>query len=220
MAIRLPNLPYAMDALEPYMSKQTLAFHYGKHHKKYVETLNDLIKGTSLDRKSLEEIMMATLSKKNKIYNNAAQAWNHTFFWNCLEGKGQKPSTELTKTIKKSFGSLGDFKNEFATEAKDLFGSGWTWLVKDKKGKLKIRSLSNAGNPLVECGETPLLTCDVWEHAYYLDYQNERPKFLENFWKIVNWDFLASNLEEDAEKLDDKMSRPVSRTYNQAERRV
>lgn len=197
MAIEFPKLPYALEALEPQMSKRTLEFHYGKHHKKYVDTLNELIKGTEFDQKSLEEILEASVGKKQKIYNNAAQAWNHTFFWNCLIPSGRKPSEDLTNTIAKSFGSLDEFKSEFETMAKDLFGSGWAWLVKDKQGLLKIRTLGNAGNPLAEFGETPLLTCDVWEHAYYLDYQNERPKFLKNFWDLVNWEFVEASLEQE-----------------------
>jgi len=220
MAIELPNLPYSTNALEPQISRQTLEFHYGKHHKHYVETLNELIQGTSLDRKNLEEIMSSTVGKKQKLYNNAAQTWNHTFFWNCMVTSGRKPSTELTKTIEKNFGSFDDFKNEFATEAKDLFGSGWTWLVKDKRGKLKIRSLGNAGNPLAEFGDTPLLTCDVWEHAYYLDYKNERPKFLEHFWKIINWEFVEANLEQASERVTSRVSQPTRRSIHQEENRV
>jgi len=220
MAIELPNLPYGTNALEPYISKRTLEFHYRKHHKNYVETVNKLIQGTPLDKRNLQEIMISTIEKKPKIYNNAAQAWNHTFFWNCMVTSGKKPSPELTRTIERSFGSFDDFKNEFATEAKELFGSGWTWLVKDKRGKLKIRPLGNAGNPMSEFGDVPLLTCDVWEHAYYLDYQNERPKFLENFWKIINWEFVEANLEQETQKSATRATQPRKRPSYQEERRV
>jgi Fe-Mn family superoxide dismutase len=198
MAIKLPELPFALDALEPFISKRTLEFHYGKHHKKYVEKTNELIQGTALDKISLEKILLASLGEKPSIYNNAAQAWNHNFFWNCLIKEGaSSPSKNLLRSLEKNFGSLDDFKAKFETQAKDLFGSGWAWLVKDRAGKLKIRPLGNAGNPMAELGDIPLLTCDVWEHAYYLDYQNERPKYLKNFWKIVNWDFVEFNLNQE-----------------------
>lgn len=197
MAIELPTLPFATNDLEPYISRQSLEFHYGKHHKHYVDVVNELVHETSLDKKNIEEIMFAAFQNKEKLYNNAAQAWNHTFFWSCMD-RGMSPSLELRKSIKKYFGSFDDFKNDFEMECTELFGSGWVWLVKDKKGKLKIRSLGNAGNPLVELDETPLLTCDVWEHAYYLDYQNERNKFVENFWNVVNWDFVEENLNTES----------------------
>lgn len=200
MPIELPELPYPKNALEPYMSKQTLEFHYGKHHKKYIETLNKLITGTEFENKTLEEIMQTSFHQEEKIYNNAAQAWNHTFFWNCLTPEQEGPSPEFSKVIAENFGSFEDFKTKFTKEAKNLFGSGWAWMVKDSSGAIKIRALGNAGNPLVECGETPLLTCDVWEHAYYLDYQNDRPQFLENFWQIVNWNFVEENLSKDFSK--------------------
>lgn len=203
MSIELPELPFAMDALEPHMSKRTLEFHYGKHHKAYVNKLNELIAGTPLDKSSLEEIILATHEKKPKIFNNAAQAWNHAFFWNCLTPTSQAPSEDFEQLLTQHFGSVQEFKDQFTTSAKDLFGSGWAWLVKDKSGKLKIRALSNAETPLV-LGEIPLLTCDVWEHAYYLDYQNERPKYLEHFWKLVNWQFAAMNAELEMQQLTEQ----------------
>lgn len=199
MAIEFPPLPFAKDALEPHMSQKTLEFHYGKHHKKYVDTTNELIKGTPLDKKTLEEIMIASANKQKKLYNNAAQAWNHEFFWNCLTGDTNDPSAELKAEIEKNWESFAEFKTDFTNQAKALFGSGWVWLVKDKKGQIKIRCLPDAGNPLAENKEVPLLTCDVWEHAYYLDYQNERPKFLDGFWKLVNWEFVEANLNQGLE---------------------
>lgn len=200
MAIQLPHLPYSVDALEPYMSRQTLEVHHGKHHKKYVDTLNELIKDSPLDQRNLGEIIFLTANEKEKIYNNAAQAWNHTFFWNCMIDSAQKPSANLKRTLEKTFGSFDDFKSEFTMQGKDLFGSGWTWLVKDKNGRLQIRPMKNAGNPFAELNEIPLLVCDVWEHAYYLDYKNDRSQFLENFWKIVDWDFVETNLEQQMEE--------------------
>jgi len=200
MAIEFPELPFAKDALEPHMSQKTIEFHYGKHHKGYVDKLNNLIEDTPLDRRSLEEIILATHLKKPKIFNNAAQAWNHSFFWNCLTPKAHAPSDNVEEKLEQFFGSFDGFKEEFATASKDLFGSGWTWLVKTSTGQLKIRPLSNAETPLV-MGEIPLLVCDVWEHAYYLDYQNERPKYLEHFWNLVNWQFVEMNLELEKEQL-------------------
>ncbi len=200
MAIELPKLPFSVDALEPNLSRRTLEFHYGKHHRNYVETLNDLIQNTSLDNYSLEEIMIASYRNKQKIYNNAAQVWNHSFMWNCLTKKGSSPSENVQKAIARKFGSLDEFKNKFITEAKGLFGSGWTWLVKDKKGELQIRALKNAENPM-QNGEVPVFTCDVWEHAYYLDYQNERAQYLENFWPLINWQFIEENLEKPLEQM-------------------
>lgn len=195
MAIELPKLPFSPDALEPHISKRTLEFHYGKHHKNYVDTLNKLIKDTHLDSFELEEIMHATFGKKQKIFNNAAQAWNHSFMWNCLTGEALSPTKSLDLALSETFGSMVDFKHEFTEKAKDLFGSGWAWLVKDKDGLLQIRALSNAENPLLY-DEIPLFTCDVWEHAYYLDYQNERLKYLDNYWSVINWAFLEENLEQ------------------------
>lgn len=193
MAIEFPKLPFEFDSLEPAISRKTLEFHYGKHHKGYVDKLNKLIKDTPFDNHSLEEIMQASYNNKTKIYNNAAQAWNHDFMWKCLAKKGTAPSANLEKIIAKKFGSVDEFKYEFVAASKDLFGSGWTWLVKNNIGDVQIRALSNAENPM-QLGEIPLLTCDIWEHAYYLDYQNERPKYLESYWSIINWEFVEQNL--------------------------
>lgn len=189
MTFELPPLPYAQDALEPVISANTLSFHYGKHHQAYVNNLNNLIKGTKFENGyTLEQIIMES---DGGIFNNAAQVWNHTFYWESL-GKGSAtPQGELLKTIERDFGSFEKFKEMFSDASVKLFGSGWAWLVKDKEGKLSIRQTSNAANPLKE-GFTPLLTCDVWEHAYYLDYQNRRPDYVKSFWDIVNWNRIES----------------------------
>ncbi|GHE28532.1 superoxide dismutase [Vulcaniibacterium thermophilum] len=194
MAFELPPLPYDRSALEPHMSAETLDFHYGKHHKTYVDNLNKLIEGTELANASLEEIIRKS---QGGLFNNAAQVWNHTFFWNCLKpasaGGGGEPTGRLADAINQAFGDFARFKEEFTKVAIGTFGSGWAWLVQRPDGSLGLVSTSNAGTPIT--GEdTPLLTCDVWEHAYYIDYRNARPKFLEAFWNIVNWDFVASNL--------------------------
>jgi Fe-Mn family superoxide dismutase len=191
MEHKLPELPYAMDALEPHISRETLEYHYGKHHKTYVDNLNKLIPGTEFENLSLEEIIKKS---SGGIFNNAAQIWNHSFYWNCLSPKGGEPDGELAGAINKAFGSLDEFKQKFSQTAVTTFGSGWGWLVKNAAGDLEIVSTSNAGCPLTE-GKTPLLTCDVWEHAYYIDYRNARPKYVETFWKIVNWDFVANNFK-------------------------
>lgn len=191
MEHKLPELPYAMDALEPHISKETLEYHYGKHHKTYVDNLNKLIPGTEFENLSLEDIIKKS---SGGIFNNAAQIWNHSFYWNCLSPKGGEPGVALGEAINKRFGSLDEFKQKFSQTAITTFGSGWAWLVKNAAGELEIVSTSNAGCPLTE-GKTPLLTCDVWEHAYYIDYRNARPKYVEAFWKIVNWDFVAKNLQ-------------------------
>ncbi|CAH9019138.1 superoxide dismutase [Candidatus Nitrosacidococcus sp. I8] len=190
MIHRLPDLPYLIDSLEPYLSKETLEYHYGKHHQTYVDKLNGLIAGTEFEHASLEGIITKS---SGGIFNNGAQVWNHTFYWNCLtpQGKGS-PSGDLLAAINKNFGSFAEFKEKFSQTAITLFGSGWAWLVKNTNGSLEITTTANAGNPLTE-GKTPLLTCDVWEHAYYVDYRNARPQYVESFWKIVNWDFVASN---------------------------
>ena len=192
MAIAFTALPFKTDALEPFMSKKTLETHYGKHHKNYVDTLNQLISKMPLDDLGLEEIMRDTHEKQPKIFNNAAQVWNHEFFWKSL-APAMRPSHSLRSAFQKSFGSLEKFKDEFTEKAGAHFGSGWAWLVMDKDDQLQIRTLGNAENPLL-LGETPLLTCDVWEHAYYLDYQNRRPEFLGGFWSIVNWDFVEEGI--------------------------
>jgi Fe-Mn family superoxide dismutase len=186
----LPALPYPQNALEPHISKETLEFHYGKHHQTYVTNLNNLIKGTEFADMSLEDIIKKS---SGGIFNNAAQVWNHTFYWNSLSPKaGGQPSGSLADAINSTFGSFDKFKEEFTKTAVTTFGSGWGWLVKNADGSLALVSTSNAGNPMTS-GQTPLLTCDVWEHAYYIDYRNARPKYLEAFWKLVNWDFVAKN---------------------------
>ncbi|HEY9036584.1 MAG TPA: superoxide dismutase [Fe] [Pseudomonadales bacterium] len=190
MAFELPALPYAQDALAPHISKETLEYHYGKHHQAYVTNLNNLIKGTEFESKSLEDIIK---SASGGLFNNAAQVWNHTFYWNCLSPKATEPKGALLDAINKAFGSVDAFKEKFTASCVGNFGSGWTWLVKNAKGELEIVNTSNAGCPLT-AGQTPLLTCDVWEHAYYVDYRNARPKYVETFWKIVNWDFVAKQL--------------------------
>lgn len=191
MAFKLPELPYAMDALQPHISKETLEYHYGKHHNAYVTKLNGLIEGKKQEKMSLEEIIT---SSEGGIFNNGAQVWNHTFFWNCMSPNGGgAPKGSLGDAINKNFKSFDEFKAQFSDASATLFGSGWAWLVKNKDGSLKIVQKSNAGNPLTD-GQTPLLTLDVWEHAYYIDYRNARPKFIENFWNLVNWDFVEKNL--------------------------
>ena len=193
MAFELPALPYAKDALEPHISAETLDYHYSKHHNTYVVNLNNLLPGSGFEGKSLEEIVKTS---SGGIFNNAAQVWNHTFYWNCLAPNGGgEPTGELAEAINKSFGSFEKFKEEFTKNAIGTFGSGWGWLVKKADGSLALASTSNAGCPLTTEDE-PLLTCDVWEHAYYIDYRNSRPNYLEAFWNLVNWDFVAKNLAE------------------------
>ncbi|MBF0157949.1 MAG: superoxide dismutase [Fe] [Magnetococcales bacterium] len=190
MAFELPTLPYALDALAPHLSKETLEYHYGKHHQTYITNLNNLIAGTEFADKSLEEIIK---SSSGGLFNNAAQVWNHTFYWNGLSPKGGgAPSGALAQAITAKFGSFEAFKESFGKVAIGTFGSGWAWLVKDSAGELEIISTSNAATPMTQ-GKTALLTCDVWEHAYYIDYRNARAKYVETFWQIVNWDFVASN---------------------------
>lgn len=191
MAFELPPLPYSKDALQPHMSAETLEFHHGKHHKTYVDNLNKLVPGTEYENMTLEQIMMKSTGP---MFNNAAQIWNHTFFWNCLTPKTTpEPTGALADAMKSSFGSVQAFKDKFAETSVKQFASGWGWLIKNKMGALEIVSTSNAANPMTE-GHVPLLTCDVWEHAYYIDYRNRRPDFLGAFWNIVNWDFVAQNL--------------------------
>jgi Fe-Mn family superoxide dismutase len=196
MAFELPPLPYPKDALEPHMSAKTFDFHHGKHHQAYVTNLNNLVKDTPFAKQSLEDIIRATAKDDTKvgIFNNAAQVWNHSFFWQCMKPKGGgKPSGDLAQAIEKSFGGLDKFKEEFKNAAVTQFGSGWAWLVRDGN-QLKITKTPNAVNPLAQ-GQTALLTCDVWEHAYYLDYQNRRPDFVQTFLDmLVNWDFVTKNL--------------------------
>ncbi|BAW80917.1 superoxide dismutase [Candidatus Nitrosoglobus terrae] len=193
MTHSLPKLPYAMNALEPHISKETLEYHYGKHHQTYIDNLNKLILGTEFERAPLEEIITKA---SGPIFNNSAQVWNHTFYWNSLAPQGGgEPEGALMNAITQKFGSFTEFKEKFSQTAITLFGSGWAWLVKNPNGSLEITATSNAGNPLTE-GRIPLLTCDVWEHAYYIDYRNARAKYLESFWKLVNWDFAAKNLAD------------------------
>jgi Fe-Mn family superoxide dismutase len=190
MPHQLPELPYAQDALEPHISAETLEYHYGKHHQTYVTNLNKLIEGTEFAAASLEDIIKKA---EGGIFNNAAQVWNHTFYWNGLSPNGgDGPDGALAEAINSSFGSFDAFKEKFATAAATNFGSGWTWLVKNNNGSIEIVNTQNAGNPMTQ-DQTPLLTCDVWEHAYYIDYRNLRPKYVENFWNLVNWSFVASN---------------------------
>ncbi|HAW58203.1 MAG TPA: superoxide dismutase [Bacteroidales bacterium] len=185
MKHELPPLPWAKNALEPYISQQTIEFHYGKHHQTYVNNLNNLIVGTPFENSSLEDII---LKAEGGIFNNGAQVWNHTFYWNCLMPNGRsEPQGELAKAIQREFGSFEAFKEKFSAAAVSLFGSGWAWLVKNPDGHLEIIQESNAGNPLRK-GKTPLLTCDVWEHAYYLDKQNRRADYVADFWKMINWE--------------------------------
>ena len=189
--IELPPLPFAEDALSPHISAETIQFHYGKHHRAYVNNLNQLIPGTRFENLPLEEIVR---SSEGKVFNNAAQVWNHTFYWNCLSPNSPgKPAGALLQSIERHFGSFEQFQKQFTETAVGLFGSGWAWLVRTPDGKLELRATGNAATPLAT-QDTPLLTCDVWEHAYYIDYRNARPKYVEAFWKVVNWDFASSNL--------------------------
>ncbi|MDX8376587.1 MAG: Fe-Mn family superoxide dismutase [Mariprofundales bacterium] len=186
----LPKLQFSLDALEPHISQETLEYHYGKHHNAYVNNLNKQIIDTNFVSMTLEEII---LSATGGIFNNAAQVWNHSFYWQCLSPQSSKqPTAELAKVIITTFGSFHKFKEEFTNKAATHFGSGWVWLVQDITGKLTLEATSNAANPMTT-GKTPLLTCDVWEHAYYIDYRNARPKYIASFWELVNWDFVASN---------------------------
>jgi len=190
MEHKLPELPYAKDALDPVISAETIEYHYGKHHKTYVDNLNKLIAGTEFENMPLEEIVKKA---SGGVFNNAAQVWNHTFYWNCLSpGGGGEPSGPVADAIVKAFGSFAEFKEKFSSAAVTQFGSGWAWLVKNTDGSLAIEATSNAATPLT-AGKTPLLTCDVWEHAYYIDYRNARPKYVENFWNLVNWKFVEKN---------------------------
>ncbi len=190
MAFELPALPYAKDALAPTISEETLEFHYGKHHNTYVQKLNGLIEGTEFADASLEDIIKKS---SGGVFNNAAQVWNHTFYWNSMSPNGGgEPTGELADAIKAEFGSFDEFKTKFSEAAAGNFGSGWTWLVKNSSGKLEIVNTSNAGCPITD-GHTPLITVDVWEHAYYIDYRNARPKYLEGFFKLANWEFAAKN---------------------------
>ena len=190
MAFELPKLPYALDALAPHISKETLEYHYGKHHQAYVKKLNELVSGTEFEGQSLEHIIKKA---KGGIFNNAAQVWNHTFYWNCMTPNGaEKPSGKLAKAIDDTFGSFESFKEKFTNAATTQFGSGWAWLTLNKEGKLEVMSTSNAENPMTD-HKKPLFTCDVWEHAYYIDTRNDRPKYVNNFWHLAHWDFAEKN---------------------------
>lgn len=191
MAFELPALPYEKTALEPHISAETLDFHYGKHHATYVTKLNGLIEGTDLASKSLEEIVKTS---DGGVFNNAAQIWNHTFYWNSLSPNGGgEPEGALADAISAKWGSFADFKAAFNDKAVNNFGSSWTWLVKTADGSLDIVNTSNAGTPITEEGLRPLMTVDLWEHAYYIDYRNVRPNYLEGFWALVNWQFASDN---------------------------
>ncbi len=192
MAIELPALPYDRAALEPHISGETIDFHYGKHHQAYVDNLNKMIAGTEFAELPLEAIIGKA---QGAMFNNAAQVWNHTFYWNCLTPNGGgEPGGKLAEAIVKAFGDFAKFKDEFSKVSIGTFGSGWGWLVQRPDGSLALASTSNAATPLTG-DDTPLLTCDVWEHAYYIDYRNARPKYVESFWNLVNWDFVASNMK-------------------------
>ena len=190
MAFELPALPYEQNALEPHISAETLDFHHGKHHNAYVVNLNNMVPGTEFEGKSLEDIIKTS---SGGVFNNAAQVWNHTFYWNCLSPNGGgEPTGALADAINAALGSFGAFKQEFTKTAIGTFASGWPWLVKKPDGTLALSSTIGAGCPLTTADKA-LLTCDVWEHAYYIDYRNARPKYVEAFWNLVNWDFVAAN---------------------------
>ena len=192
MSFELPALPYAQDALEPHISAETLSFHYGKHHNTYVVKLNGLIGGSEFEGKTLEEIVK---SSTGGVFNNAAQIWNHTFYWNSLSPNGGgEPTGAILDAINASFGSFEAMKEKLNDSAVNNFGSSWTWLVQKADGSLDIVNTSNAGTPITEEGLTPLLTVDLWEHAYYIDYRNVRPDYLKGFWALVNWEFANANL--------------------------
>ena len=190
MPFELPALPYARDALVPHISEETLGYHYGKHHNTYVTNLNNLIKGNEFESMTLEEIIKKS---SGGVFNNAAQVWNHTFYWNCLSPNGGgEPSGALGDAIRAKWGSFDAFKEAFSKAAVGTFGSGWAWLVKMADGQIDIVSTSNAATPMTS-GQKALMTCDVWEHAYYVDYRNARPKYVEAFWNLVNWEFVSQN---------------------------
>ncbi len=194
MAFELPPLPYSLDALAPNMSRETLEYHYGKHHQAYVTNLNNLLPGSEFEGKTLEDIIKKS---SGPLFNNAAQVWNHTFFWHCLtpNAKNGTPTGALADKINQTFGTFEQFKEQFSKTAITTFGSGWGWLIKNADGSLAIQSTSNAGTPMTD-NKKALLTCDVWEHAYYIDYRNARPKYVEKYWELVNWDFVAKNFSE------------------------
>ncbi len=198
MALVLPKLPYRFDELEPYISEETLSLHYLKHHKGYIDKANKLIRGTPYDDMALENIILKTAHQRGQeksIFQNAAQAWNHAFYWNCMcSPQRRRPSAAMQKILHHNFGSLDRFVEKFSTSAVNLFGSGWAWLVKTSKDRLEILPLSNAETPVAD-DLMPILACDVWEHAYYIDYHNDRKQYVKNFWKVVNWDFIETNYQ-------------------------
>jgi Fe-Mn family superoxide dismutase len=193
MAFELPNLPYSMDALKPHLSAETLEYHHGKHHKAYVDKLNDLVGGTKFASATLEEIVKG--AEPGTLLNNAQQHWNHSFYWKSLSPKGGgEPKGPLADAIKKTFEHFDAFKKKFSEIAAGHFGSGWAWLVRGKDGSIEVIATHDSGCPVRE-GQTPLITCDVWEHAYYIDYRNARPKYVDAYWKMVNWDFASANFK-------------------------
>lgn len=193
MSFKQPELPYALSALQPFVSEEQMMYHYGKHHAAYFTNLNGLVDGKPESEQSLKEL---TAKSEGPVFNNAAQAWNHSFFWHCMTPSGGgTPTSEILCHIDRDFGSFEQFKEQFSTAAAKLFGSGWAWLAVDSEGKLEIMPLSNADTPLRH-GKEPVLTLDVWEHAYYIDYRNLRPKFIEGFWDVINWDFVTKNLSD------------------------
>ena len=188
VAYELPELPYALDALEPYLSRETLQYHWGKHHRAYVERLGQIVRGSEFDGLPLQELVKHA---KGALFNNAAQAWNHAFYWHCLTPRGRRrPRGRLAAAIDARFGSFDAFKAHFARSANGKFGSGWVWLARTSEGDLLVEATDDADNPLVQ-GHAPLLACDVWEHAYYIDYRNERSRYVEAFWQIVDWEFVG-----------------------------
>ncbi len=193
---QLPELPFDKNALNPIITEETFDYHYGKHHAAYVNNLSGLVKDTPLIEMSVEQIIQKTFKEKNAgLFNNAAQHWNHSFFWHCLSPSGGKaPSGKIAELINRDFGSFTDFKNKFSETAVKLFGAGWAWLAQNEQGILEIVPMKDAHTPLTE-NKTPILTLDVWEHAYYIDYRNARPKFVEGFWEIVNWNFANQNIK-------------------------
>jgi Fe-Mn family superoxide dismutase len=192
MVHTLPPLPYPRESLAPHISPETIDYHYGKHHQTYVDNLNKMVAGTGFETKNLEEIVRQA---QGPLFNNAAQVWNHSFYWQCLKPRGGgEPSGDLAAAIDRGFGGFAKFREQFTQAAVGLFGSGWAWLVRKRDGTLAIVQTSNAGSPLTT-GDVPLLTCDVWEHAYYIDHRNARAKYVEGFWSLVNWEFVGKNLK-------------------------
>ncbi len=203
MLFQLQPLPYPLSALEPHMSRETLEFHYGKHHKAYVDKLNSLVRGTPTESASLTEIVRE--APRGKVFNNAAQVWNHTFFWESMTPAPNPPSERMSSILSDNFESVENFTQRFTDQATEIFGTGWAWLVQRDDGSLSIVPEEDAGNPIRE-GYQPLLACDVWEHAYYIDYRNERGKFLQAFWKVVNWSAVESRLQPEKAATADKSS--------------